>query len=68
MADLKRLTYQGLAEAAGETERVVFFTLPPGSASALVPLPGFERDDESKHCLRCLQPCAGTKDAPRVSH
>eukprot|EP00959_Pyramimonas_sp_CCMP1952_P366312 7671916-Pyramimonas_sp.AAC.1 len=54
MAFLKGLTYQELAEATGEKERVVCFTLPPGSATVLRTLPGFERCDEPRHCLQCL--------------
>eukprot|EP00959_Pyramimonas_sp_CCMP1952_P080098 1674536-Pyramimonas_sp.AAC.1 len=66
MAFLKGLTYQELAEATGETERVVCFTLPPGPATVLRTLPGFERYDDSKHWLQCLKPGTGTKDAPRA--
>eukprot|EP00959_Pyramimonas_sp_CCMP1952_P394975 8275418-Pyramimonas_sp.AAC.1 len=66
MAFLKGFTYQELAEATGEKERVVCFTLPPGSATLLRSLPGFEHYDESKHCLQCLMPGTGTKDAPRA--
>eukprot|EP00959_Pyramimonas_sp_CCMP1952_P196138 4100810-Pyramimonas_sp.AAC.1 len=44
-AFLKRLTYCELAEAAGEKERMVCFTFPPGSASALRALPGFSSCD-----------------------
>eukprot|EP00959_Pyramimonas_sp_CCMP1952_P017805 377737-Pyramimonas_sp.AAC.1 len=57
MALLQGLAYRELAEATGEKERAVCFTLPPGSATALRALPGFENYDESKHC---------TKDAPRA--
>eukprot|EP00959_Pyramimonas_sp_CCMP1952_P263459 5509586-Pyramimonas_sp.AAC.1 len=42
-AFLKGRTYQELAEATGEKERAVCFTLPPGSATVLRTLPGFER-------------------------
>eukprot|EP00959_Pyramimonas_sp_CCMP1952_P262359 5485919-Pyramimonas_sp.AAC.1 len=67
MAFLKKLlTYQELAEATGEKERVACFTLPPGSATVPRTLPGFEHCDESKHCLQCLKPGTGTKDAPRA--
>eukprot|EP00959_Pyramimonas_sp_CCMP1952_P259464 5424792-Pyramimonas_sp.AAC.1 len=66
MAFLKGLTYQELAEATGDKERVACFTLPPGSATALRPLPGFEHYDDSKHCLLCLKPGTGTKNAPRA--
>ena len=66
MAFLKGLTYRELAEATGEKEREVCFTLPPGSATVLRTLPGFAHYDESKHCLRCLKPGTGTKDAPRA--
>eukprot|EP00959_Pyramimonas_sp_CCMP1952_P227669 4760283-Pyramimonas_sp.AAC.1 len=66
MAFLKGLTYQELAGATGEKERVVRFTPPPGSATVLRTFPGFERYDESKHCLQCLKPGTGTKDAPRA--
>ena len=66
MAFLKGLTYSELAEATGEKERMVCFTLPPGSATVLRSLPGFEHYDETKHCLQCLKPGTGTKDAPRA--
>ena len=65
-AFLKGFTYAELAQATGERERIVCFTLPPGSASILRSFPGFEAFDESKHCLRCLKPGTGTKDAPRA--
>ena len=42
------------------------FTLPPGSAQVLRTLPGFAHYDESRHCLQCLKPGTGTKDAPRA--
>ena len=41
MAFLKGLTYREPAEATGEKEREVCFTLPPGSATVLRTLPGF---------------------------
>ena len=41
-AFLKGLTYRELADATGEQERTVCFTLPPGSAAVLRTLPGFE--------------------------
>eukprot|EP00959_Pyramimonas_sp_CCMP1952_P247817 5180567-Pyramimonas_sp.AAC.1 len=41
----KGLTYQEVAEATGGKERMARFTLPPGSASALRSLPGFEHHD-----------------------
>eukprot|EP00959_Pyramimonas_sp_CCMP1952_P074369 1553949-Pyramimonas_sp.AAC.1 len=44
------LTYQELAEANGEQERMVRYTLPPGSASVLGSSPGFARYDESRRC------------------
>ena len=39
----------------------------PGSAVALRALPGFEDDDESKHCEKRLKPGSGAKDVPRAS-
>eukprot|EP00959_Pyramimonas_sp_CCMP1952_P466825 9490598-Pyramimonas_sp.AAC.2 len=66
VAFLKGLTYQELAEATGEKERAGCFTLPPGSATVLRTLPGFERCDESKHCLQRPKPGTGTEDAPRA--
>eukprot|EP00959_Pyramimonas_sp_CCMP1952_P430893 9024277-Pyramimonas_sp.AAC.1 len=45
MAFLKELAYQELAEAIGEKERVACCTPPPGSATVLRALPGFERYD-----------------------
>eukprot|EP00959_Pyramimonas_sp_CCMP1952_P124137 2595722-Pyramimonas_sp.AAC.1 len=67
MVFLEGSTYQELAEEIGENERAVCFPLPPGgSATVLRTLPGFEHYDESKHCLQCLDPGTGTKDAPRA--
>eukprot|EP00959_Pyramimonas_sp_CCMP1952_P084159 1760143-Pyramimonas_sp.AAC.1 len=66
MAFLKGLTYRELAEATGEKERAVRFTLPSGSATALRALPGFENCDESRRCLQRLKPGTGTKGAPRA--
>eukprot|EP00959_Pyramimonas_sp_CCMP1952_P299466 6263453-Pyramimonas_sp.AAC.1 len=66
MAFLKGLTHRELAGATGEKERVACFTLPPGSATALRTLPGFQDFDESKHCLQCWKPGTGTKGAPRA--
>ena len=65
-AFLKGFTYKELADATGEKERDVFFTLPPGSATVLRQFPGFQDYDESKHCLQCIKPGTGTKDAPRA--
>eukprot|EP00959_Pyramimonas_sp_CCMP1952_P331529 6942480-Pyramimonas_sp.AAC.2 len=66
MAFLKGLTCQELFEATGEKERAACIALPHGSATALRTLPRFEYYDEPKHCLQCLKPGAGTKDAPRA--
>ena len=57
-AFLKGFAYRELAEATGEKERLVCFTLPPGSAQLLRRIKGFEEFDESMHVLRC--PKAGT--------
>jgi hypothetical protein len=65
-AFLKGLTYKELAEATGEHERIVCFKLPPGSAAILRRFPGFEDYDETIHCLWCVKPGTGTKDAPRA--
>ena len=65
-AFLKGFTYKELADATGEQERTVAFRLPPGSASLLRKFPGFEHFDESVHCLICIKPGTGTKDAPRA--
>ena len=65
-AFLKGLTYKELAAATGEDERIVCFTLPPGSATLLHNFPGFAHFDESTHCLQCTKPGTGTKDAPRA--
>jgi len=65
-AFLKGFTYKELAEATGEKERMVCFRLPPGSATYLRQFPGFEDFDETKHCLQCVKPGTGTKDAPRA--
>jgi len=65
-AFLQGLTYKELAEATGEKERLVCFKLPPGSADHLRKFRGFEHFDESIHCLECIKPGTGTKDAPRA--
>ena len=65
-AFLKGFTHAELAAATGERERLVCFTLPPGSAQILRQVKGFENYDESKHCLQCIKPGTGTKDAPRA--
>jgi len=65
-AFLKGFTYKELAELTGEAERTVCFKLPPGSAALLRKFPGYENYDESIHCLQCIKPGTGTKDAPRA--
>lgn len=65
-AFLKGFTYKELAQATGEKERTVCFKLPPGSATILRRFKGFEDFDETIHCLRCIKPGTGTKDAPRA--
>ena len=65
-AFLKGFTYKELAAATGEHERMVCFKLPPGSATLLRKFPGFENYDEAIHCLQCIKPGTGTKDAPRA--
>eukprot|EP00959_Pyramimonas_sp_CCMP1952_P128444 2686092-Pyramimonas_sp.AAC.1 len=65
-AFLKGLTYEELVHVTGEETRMVSFALPPGSAQVLRTLSGFSSCDESRHCLRCLKPGAGAKDAPRA--
>ena len=65
-AFLKGFTYKELADATGEKERIVCFTLPPGSARLLRRFKGFEDFDEAIHVLRCPKPGTGTKDAPRA--
>ena len=62
-AFLKGFTHKELAEATGEKPRDVYFTLPPGSAAQFK---GYEDYDESLHCLWCVKPGTGTKDAPRA--
>ena len=61
-----RLCFWGLKRATGEPERVVHFTLPPGSAVFLRMLPGFESFDERFHVLRCVKHGTGCKDAPKA--
>ena len=65
-AFLKGFTYRELAEATGEKERTVCFTLPPGSAQILRQFDGYQDYDESIHCMKCIKPGTGTKDAPRA--
>ena len=63
---LQGFTYKELAEATGEKDRMVCFKLPPGSAAVLRRFEGFEDFDESIHCLKCVKPGTGKKDAPRA--
>ena len=65
-AFLQGFTYKELAEATGESEGMVCFKLPPGGATVLRRFKGFEDFDESIHCLKCVKPGTGTKDAPRA--
>ena len=65
-AFLKGFTYRELADATGEKTRTVCFKLPPGSAAILRKVKGYEHYDEARHCLRCIKPGTGAKDAPRV--
>ena len=44
----------------------MYFTLPPGSAAIIRKFKGYEDYDESVHCLWCVKPGTGTKDAPRA--
>jgi hypothetical protein len=66
LAFLKGFTYKELAEEKSKKERMVCFVLPPGSATLLRQFPGFEDFDETIHCLQCIKPGTGTKDAPRA--
>ena len=65
-AFLKGYTHKELAAKTGEPERHVYFTLPPGSAATIRQFKGYEDYDEAKHCLKCLKPGTGTKEAPRA--
>ena len=65
-AFLQGVTYEELAQATGQEERVVHFTLPNGSAQILRLIPGYEKYDERYHVLKCLKPGTGCKDAPRA--
>ena len=65
-AFLQGFTHKELADATGEKERMVCFTLPPGSAALFRKFEGFEDYDEFIHVLRCVKPGTGTKDAPRA--
>ena len=65
-AFLKGYTHKELAEKTGEPEREVYFTLPPGSAAVIRQFRGYEDFDETRHCLKCLKPGTGTKEAPRA--
>ena len=60
------MTYQEMHELTGEAERIVHFTLPPGSSEVLRLIPGFETFDERTEVLKCVKPGTGTKDAPRA--
>lgn len=64
--DVDKAFLKGFAYTTGEKERTVCFKLPPGSASILRALPGYEDYDETRHCLQCVKPGTGTKDAPRA--
>lgn len=58
-AFLQGVTYEEMSMATGEEERVVHFTLPPGAATFLRMLPGFEQYDERHHVLRCVKTGTG---------
>ena len=59
-------TYEELQQLTGEAPREVCFTLPRGMAAMLRKIPGFEKYDETVHCLECIKPGTGSKDAPRA--
>ena len=40
--------------------------MPPGSAAIIRQFPRHDDFDEAIHCLRCVKPGTGTKDAPRA--
>jgi hypothetical protein len=65
-AFLQGATYKELHELTGEAPREVCFTLPKGMAAMLRLIPGYEKYDESIHCLECDKPGTGSKDAPRA--
>ena len=65
-AFLEAFTHQELAQANREQHCTVCFKLPPGSAAVLRTILGFEHYDETIHCLQCVKPGTGTKDAPRA--
>eukprot|EP00438_Fugacium_kawagutii_P035880 Skav204682 [mRNA] locus=scaffold1284:96116:106049:- [translate_table: standard] len=65
-AFLQGVSYDELSKVTGQEERVVHFTLPPGSAQILRLIPGYEQYDERYHVLKCLKPGTGCKDAPRA--
>ena len=65
-AFLQGMTYREIEESTGERERLVCFSLPPGSAAAIRHLPGYEDFDERYEVLRCVKPGTGTKGAPRA--
>lgn len=65
-AFLQGVTYKEMAEATGQAERVVHFTVPPQSAHILRLLPEYKHYDERFHVLKCLKPGTGCKDAPKA--
>ena len=65
-AFLQGMTYKEISDLTGEAERIVHFTLPPGSAVILRRIPGFEDFGERYEVLGCTKPGTGTKDAPRA--
>ena len=65
-AFLQAATYDELTQITGEEPREVCFTLPRGMAKMLAKIKGFEHYDEKIHCLQCIKPGTGSKDAPRA--
>ncbi len=55
-AFLQGLTYDELAKLTGEPRRNVAFTLPPGAATQLRKIPGYEAFDERFEVLECIKP------------
>ena len=55
-----------LAEAIGDVDRVVCFTVSSWSFPSVRILSGLVEYDYLKHCLQCIKQGTGTSDAPRA--
>ena len=66
MAFLRGLTFETISKRTGQPIRSIQFDLPPGAASILRMIPGYENFDPATETLEMLKPGFGTVGAPRA--